>query len=435
MTEKIIGDLVCSFCGCLCDDIEVKVEDNKLIEMYNACTLGYHKMSSATSHRLTKPMIRKNGELVEVSLDAAINRAAEILAKAKRPLLYGWASTSNEAIAAGVELSEVVEGVMDNTATVCHGPSLLAIQDVGYSGATLGDVKSRATMIVYWASNPMAAHPRHLARYSTFVRGYFRERGVKDRTLVVVDPRNTDSAKIADLFVQVKPNGDYELISAIRAALRGVELKQDEIAGVPKDKILELAKALKETDYGALYFGLGLTMSKGKHRNVDNAIRLIKDLNSYGKWILCPMRGHYNVAGANVVATWQTGYGYATDFSKGYPRYNPGEYSSVDLLVREETDAMLNIAADPAGNFPAKAVEHMNHIPIINIDPHETPTTELSEVVIPTAIVGVEVEGSAYRMDRVPIRLRKFLEPPEGVLDDETVIKRITAKARELKAK
>ncbi|MHA1143515.1 MAG: formylmethanofuran dehydrogenase subunit B [Candidatus Helarchaeota archaeon] len=438
MTEKVVKDIVCSFCGCLCDDIEALIDEdkNQLIETYNACTLGFHKISALSEdHRVMKPMIRKNGELVEVSLEEAIEKAAQILVDAKWPLLYGWSSTSNEAISAGLELTEEVQGVMDNTASVCHGPSLLAVQDSGYSGSTLGDVKNRATVIVYWASNPMAAHPRHLARYTTFMRGYFRERGVKDRTLVVVDPRNTDTAKIADHFYQIKPNGDYELVAALRAAIRGLELKQDEVAGLPKEKILEMAKLLKEADYGALFFGLGLTMSKGKHRNVDNAISLIRDLNSYGKWVLAPMRGHYNVAGANVVSGWTTGYGFAIDFSLGYPRYNPGEYTSVDMLCREEPDAMLSIAADPAGNFPAKAVKHMHKIPVINIDPHYTPTTEVSDVVIPVSIVGVEAEGTAYRMDRVPIRLRKFLNPPEGILSDEEILKKIIAKAKEIKAK
>ena len=123
--EKVVSDITCSFCGSLCDDIEVVLKGNKIVETRNACSLGNQKiMAQVSGHRLRTPMIRKKGKLEPCSMDEAIEEAAKILAKSKRPLLYGWASTSNEAISEGIKLSEEVGGVMDNTATVCHGPSL-----------------------------------------------------------------------------------------------------------------------------------------------------------------------------------------------------------------------------------------------------------------------------------------------------------------------
>ncbi|MHA1799904.1 MAG: formylmethanofuran dehydrogenase subunit B [Candidatus Helarchaeota archaeon] len=434
--EKVVTDITCSFCGSLCDDIEVVIKDNNIIETHNACALGNQKIiAQVGEHRLKTPMIRKNGELTPCSIDEAIEEAAKILVNSKRPLLYGWASTSNEAISEGIKLSEEVGGVMDNTATVCHGPSLLAVQDVGYSGATLGDVRSRADLIVYWGSNPMAAHPRHLARYSTYARGYFRAQGAKERMLVVVDPRNTDTAKIADKHFQIKPDSDFEVIAALRSILKGHEIKAKEVGGLSKEQLIELADTLKGCSYGALFFGLGLTMSKGRHRNIDVAISLVHDLNSFNKFVLMPMRGHYNVCGANTVSSWTSGYGFATDYSTTYPRYNPGEFSSNELLYKGEVDALLNIAADPVGNFPALALKHMSKIPVICIDPHETPTTEISQVVIPSTVIGVDTSGSAYRMDHIPIHLKKFIDPPEGVLDDVVILQKILKKVQELKAK
>ena len=434
--EKVVSDITCSFCGSLCDDIEVVLKGNKIVETRNACSLGNQKiMAQVSGHRLRTPMIRKKGKLEPCSMDEAIEEAAKILAKSKRPLLYGWASTSNEAISEGIKLSEEVGGVMDNTATVCHGPSLLAVQDVGYSGATLGDIRSRADLIVYWGSNPMAAHPRHLARYSTYARGYFRTQGAKERKLVVVDPRNTDTAKIADNHFQIAPDSDFELIATLRSILNGHEIKAKEVGGLSKDELVELANTMKSCNYGVLFFGLGLTMSKGRHRNIDVAISLVHDLNAYGKWVLMPMRGHYNVCGANTVSSWTSGYGYATDYSTGYPRYGPGEYSANELLYKGEVDSMLNIAADPVGNFPGLSLKHMSKIPVICIDPHETPTTEISQVVIPCTVIGVDTSGSAYRMDHIPLHLKKFIEPPEGVLDDVVILQKIIDKVKELKAK
>ena len=94
-------------------------------------------------------------------------------------------------------------------------------------------------------------------------------------------------------------------------------------------------------------FGLGLTMSRGKARNVEAAIKLVQDLNKRTKFLILPMRGHFNVTGAETVFTWQTGYPYAVDFSHGYPWYNPGETSAVDVLRRGDADAALIVASDP----------------------------------------------------------------------------------------
>ena len=70
MVEKIntTTDVVCPFCGCLCDDIEVYVDskENKIVETANACVLGTAKFMSANdvSHRITTPMIRENGKVI-----------------------------------------------------------------------------------------------------------------------------------------------------------------------------------------------------------------------------------------------------------------------------------------------------------------------------------------------------------------------------------
>ncbi|KXB02960.1 formylmethanofuran dehydrogenase, partial [candidate division MSBL1 archaeon SCGC-AAA261F19] len=113
-----------------------------------------------------------------------------------------------------------------------------------------------------------------------YPRGFFRDSGERDRNLVVVDIRKTDTAKLADHFIQVEPNQDYELLASIRVLLNGGEIPE-EVAGVPSGDIEKLAEMMKNCNYGALFFGLGLTMSKGKYMNIDNAISLVEDLNDY----------------------------------------------------------------------------------------------------------------------------------------------------------
>jgi formylmethanofuran dehydrogenase subunit B len=134
-----------------------------------------------------------------------------------------------------------------------------------------------------------------------------------------------------------------------------------------------------------------------------------------------------------MVFTWQTGFPYAVDFSQGYPRYNPGETSVIDILCRGEADAGLIVASDPVAHFPREAVRNLVGNPLIVIDPHVSVTSLMADVVIPSAFVGIECEGTAYRMDHVPLPLKKVVEPPEGCLPDEVILEKILRQVKKLK--
>ena len=170
----IVKSVTCPVCGCLCDDIELVVEDGKVEEVKNGCAICESKfIGYRGEHRVLKPKIRQNGKLVDTTLQEAVKKSAEILANANYPILYGWSSTSCEAQRVGVELAEEVGGVLDNTAVVCHGPSILGIQEVGIPSCTLGQVRHRADLVIYWGCDPWSAHPRHVERYTTFAEGRF----------------------------------------------------------------------------------------------------------------------------------------------------------------------------------------------------------------------------------------------------------------------
>lgn len=428
----VINDALCPFCGCLCDDLSVVVEDNKVIDVKNACKIGVAKIKG--HDRIKSPMIRddKNSDFREVSYDEAIDKAANILADSKRPLLYGWASALCEAHKKGILLAEELGGVIDNTATVCHGPSALAVQEKGAPTATLGQIKNRADVVIFWGCNPVQAHPRHMGRYSVFSRGFFTEKGRRGRKVIVVDVRKTDTANMADEYIELQQGSDYLVISAIRAIVAGHEdVVPDSVGGVAKEDMVRLAEILKEAKFGALFFGMGLTQTKSRYKNIDNAISLVTELNSFNKFIMMPMRGHYNVTGFGQVCSWETGFVTAVDFSSGGPYYNPGETAANDLLYRKEVDAAMIIAGDAGAHFPANSVRELAKIPLVQVDPYWNPTTEIADVVIPTAISGVEVEGTAYRMDGVSLRMRKLVEPEH--LTDEEILDKIITRVRELR--
>ena len=95
---------------------------------------------------------------------------------------------------------------------------------------TLGEVKQRADFIVYWGGNPAECHPRHFTKYTHHAEEQVSAAGRKDRTMVLVDIRETKSAKAADIFLQLRPGKDFELITILRAMIKGQHVGDEQIA-------------------------------------------------------------------------------------------------------------------------------------------------------------------------------------------------------------
>jgi formylmethanofuran dehydrogenase subunit B len=195
--------------------------------------------------------------------------------------------------------------------------------------------------------------------------------------------------------------------------------------GLSLEQLQDLVERMKTARFGVLFFGMGLSMTRGKHMNSAAALTLAAEMNAFTKFVAMPMRGHGNVTGADVVMRYTLGYPFGISLSRGYPRYNPGEFSTVDLLVRGDPDAVLVLGADPGATMPQPAIDHLARVPTIVLDPKVTHTSRLSRVHITTAATGVSAPGTVYRMDEVPLPLRPPLKSPYP--SDEEVMKRIIA--------
>jgi len=415
-------NVVCTFCGCLCDDLTVEVEDNVITKVKKACAIGKNKIMHACAE---PPETTVNGK--EASIDEAMTEAARILSNAQNPLVYGMSSTTTEAQREMVEIAEITKANLDNPSSYCHGPGVLARQQVGMVTSTLGETKNRADLVIYWGCNPMEAHPRHLSRYSMLPKGLFTPEGRKGRKVVAIDIRQTITTRKADVFLQVTPGNTFEIASTLRALINGADLDfasdDSSVAGIPVAQWREVTEMIKECKYGVLFFGLGVTQCRNTDINVEQVSKFVQEANHHARFSAVAMRGHGNVNGTNHVMTWLTGYPLAVNYSRGYPRHNPGEYSVVPMLARKEIDAAIIVATDPGAHLPKDAVDFLKTIPTIHLDPHRNKTTPWASVVIPVAPVGVGASGTFYRMDSVPLRLQKLVESPYP--SDEEVLKTI----------
>jgi formylmethanofuran dehydrogenase subunit B len=295
----------------------------------------------------------------------------------------------------------------------------------GKVSCTLGEVKNRADLIIYWGGNPAECHPRHFTKYTLTQKGKFVPNGRKGRTMVLVDIRETPSAKAADIFLQIRPTKDFEVVTALRALIKDQRVNEETAAetGLTLEQLRDLAGRMKKARFGVLFFGMGVSMTRGKHMNSAAILTLAAELNAFTKFVAMPMRGHGNVTGGDVVMRWTTGYPFGVNLCRGYPRFNPGEYSTVDLLLRGDNDAALILGADPGATMPQPAIDHLARIPTIVLDPKVTHTSRLARVHITTAATGISAPGTVYRMDEIPLPLRPPLKSPYPT--DEEVVRRI----------
>jgi formylmethanofuran dehydrogenase subunit B len=174
----------------------------------------------------------------------------------------------------------------------------------------------------------------------------------------------------------------------------------------------DLMDRMKQAQYGALLFGMGLMQTRGYRNNCEALLQLGRDLHRHARWVCRSVRQRGNVTGADKVVAWQTGYPFCVNLSRGYPRYNPGEYNTSVQLARGEADAALIVGNDPMPDFTPAAREHLRQIPYISLSADETDITREATVSFATAKFGLETGGTVYRMDEVPLALRPALESP-----------------------
>lgn len=402
---EVFTDVACTVCGCVCDDLQITVDDNRITHAAGACRLAEPWfLGQETKH---PPQARINGR--SVAPEAAIKQSAEILANADWPLIYGLSRSSTSGQQAAIRLADCISANIDTTASLCHAPSIMAIQSAGESTCSLGEIKNRADLVIFWGVDPVRSHPRHFERYSVDPVGQFVPDGRSGRTVVVVDVRPTESAALADVFISVEPERDFEAIWTLRSLIQGVPVKPDVPTGAPLDALRDLAEQMKACRCGVVFFGLGLSRTGLGHLNVEALLRMVSELNDHTRFHARRMRIPGDVTGADSVLCWQTGYPFSVNLSRSSPRYGPGEFSANDVLEREEADACVLVGSEGVAEMSAKAAAYLRRIPTIVLD-HPTVDSAIQPTIrFTTAVYGVHLPGTAYRMDEVPIPLRPVL--------------------------
>jgi formylmethanofuran dehydrogenase subunit B len=111
MNLTVVKNATCTFCGCVCDDIELHADGERITETKGACILGQSWFKNHTAERLY-PDALIDGK--PATLDEAVEAAADILYRADMPLVYGLSNVTCETTREAVSLADLIGAVVDS---------------------------------------------------------------------------------------------------------------------------------------------------------------------------------------------------------------------------------------------------------------------------------------------------------------------------------
>ncbi len=394
--------MICPVCSCLCDDIEFS--DGKI---RNACKRGSEVIAKYKENRAEAVVDGK-----KVDVDTAIDAAIDALKDAKNPAIYGLDTTVVEAQELAVKLAEKLEAYIDDNSSFCLGELVEAVLRNEVPSTTLEEVRDNAYVIVYWGANPHYSLPRHMSRYTYYPRGKRRPRGYEeDRYLVVVDVRKSETAVLAKKNARfIKVDNDAELVDSFFKVMEGKAAKYaNDVAAVLRE--------MKKSDFNVVFGGLGL---KYGLKDLRIFVDLINKLNeSVAPTYFIPAGFHANMRGFNETLFEKVSEVNKYSFKDGK---SDKAYAFTELLKNEAIDVALIIGTDPVSSLPFEVASKLSRVKTIVIDPRLSLTARIADIVIPSAISGVEASGTMVRSDGVRFKLEAI---DEKAINDVYILSRL----------
>lgn len=471
----------CSYCGVGCS-LDAHVKDGRVISITptpsGSANLGHTCVKGRFAHqfahaddRLRTPLVKENGSFREASWDEALDLIARRLGEIRDthgPEAISLISSSrctNEDNYMMQKFARVALGTnsIDNCSRVCHSPSAFALGQALGTGAgtnSFQDVAlSEVLMIV--GANPTEAHPVFGARIKQAVFA-----GAK---LIIVDPRNTELARLADVHIPLRPGSNVAVVNAMQHVLikeglvdkafieRCSEGYQEvartletctpawaaEIALVDPELIVKAARLYASGNASQTLWGLGVTEAGHGSNTAFGLINMAVMTGNIGRpgTGSSPIRGQNNVQGASDVGALPnvfSDYRLVTDPTARAehrdvwgvePPTNKGLRipDMFDAAHEGTLKAMYILAEDVAQSDPntthvVGALDSLDFLVVQEI--FMNPTAELADVVLP-GVTFLEKDGTFVNSDRRIQRVRQAIEPAKGTRTDSDIVHEI----------
>jgi predicted molibdopterin-dependent oxidoreductase YjgC len=459
----------CSFCACGCE-VSVETHHGRLERVTSdpnhphnrgkLCVKGWLGLDVLNRpERLTAPLVRKSGALVEVSWEEALTAAAEGIRRA--------ADRGPVMVAGGGRLS-CEDGYLLQALgrEVLHSPHV-DCAPVGGAGALVDGVFSvfdqprstagfaelrLADVVLVIGSDPTRSHPL----VKTELVQAAVQRGVE---VLTAHPVAGGLERQATEVLRLTPGSTHDLLCAVMARLlasgersacnvddlpgfdswrRSLEVYSHEsvvrATGIPSDRVDDLAARLAGARRPLVVLGAGSGVPGDEVLTARAAASLTAVLG--GTAALLVLGGRSNVQGLVDVGLHPrllaghrpldravevenlTGRATVTDEGWTVTEWAENEGGSTGLLLVGVDPVDLL----PRGLEPKRALECAGFTVVS--DAFLTRTGELADVILPVAILG-EREGTTVGADGVRRPLRRALEPPAGVWTDTEVLTRL----------
>ncbi len=468
----------CAYCGvgCLFD---AGGRDGRVVSMMpadegpsnrgHACMKGRFGWTYISApDRLLVPLLRSGDGWREISWDAALDRVASEFIRIKEAhgpdalaAISSSRGTNEENYLFGKFMRCVIgTNHIDNCARVCHSATVTGMMEtLGASAATnsIQDIE-QAKLIMVVGANPTESHPVVGALIKRVAR-----RGIP---LIVIDPRRTELARLADLHLQLKPGTNVALLNGLghvivqeglldkaflAARTEGLDDWLDtvkpctpevteRITGVRADLISDAARRYATSGASLCVHGLGVTEHRWGSHGVIALCNLALATGNIGRpgTGINPLRGQNNVQGASdmgCLPTYFAGYQSLDDpelavrhqVVTGRPLPTKRGMKTPDMwdaALTGDLKGLWIIGYDVAQTDPnlkkvRQALQRLEFLVVQDLFLSET--AKLAHLVIPGAAF-LEKDGTFTSLERRIQRIRKVVEPPEGVLPDWKVV-------------
>jgi formate dehydrogenase major subunit len=474
----------CAYCGVGCS-FDAGVRDGRVVNMVpaddglsnagHACMKGRFGWDYIYApDRLRKPLLREGDRWVQISWRTALDRVASEFTRIKEahgPDALAVISSSRGTNEENYLFAKFVRCVLgtnhiDNCARVCHSATVTGMMETLGTSAATNSIEDldHAKLILVVGANPSESHPVVGARIKQAVR-----RGVP---LIVVDPRRTELARLADLHLQLHPGTNVALLNGLGHVMAHEHLlnqafveartegltdwlesvapctpeKTEQLTGVPTSLIREAARLYATSGASLCVHGLGVTEHRWGSHGVIALCNLALATGNLGRpgTGINPLRGQNNVQGASDVGSIPT-------YFSGYQPFDDPKLAALHQSVTgrplpakrgmktpDMWDAALEgrlkglwiIGYDVAQTDPnlKKVREALSRMEFLVVqDLFLTETTKFAHLVLPGASF-LEKDGTFTNLERRIQRIHKAIEPPDGVLPDWQVVSEVSTR-------
>jgi len=392
--DRVLQSVTCLGCGCGCDDLTVRVRAGRIAELSPPCPLAERWFGDGTVPRETQVEGRP------ATIEQAIDAAAAVLSGAGSPLVLIAPDLSTEAQRAAIALADALRAEVDGATSDSAAAGILVAQRRGRAAATLGEIRNRADVVLFWAVDPGERYPRYLERYATAASTTH----VLRRTLLSVSVGTDRGPGQAEIEAEFTPGEEVDALAVMQATIRGRPLGELPARLRPAATI---AERLVQGKYVAIVHDAESGREARDAQRTESLVALAQVLNGPTRAALSSLRAGGNRSGAEAALTWQTGYPMRVSFREGHPRARSGR-SGLERLRSGGADAVLVAGSVAALENHGLALDR---IPGVVIGPGAS-TVPGARVAIDTGVAGIHESGTGYRMDDVPLPLSPVLESP-----------------------